>query len=182
MSEEPGYQEIPERNSKAYYSEPAAESEKKHDRPAISLPVTAASEEYMIPCNGTDNHHYSPTNPTNNGVYDKAGPEYLQVGEPYDYCTPQSAHPTLSMQRGGELPPTPESPPYYVDPGLNNATQDSAAVTPVYDDQYVDPATQFGGRPEEAPPSPPYYVNPIPTEQTNTTNYPYHTLEPLSKK
>lgn len=172
MSEDPGYQEIPARDSKEYYSQPP-EEEKKGFRPPVNLPTT----EYMIPTSGADNHHYSPTD---NHVYDKAGPEYLSVNEPYDYCTPESAHPTLSIQRGAELPPTPESPPYYVDPDFNMVA--SAAPTPTDEDAYIDPTTQFSHRPDEPPPSPPYYVDPIPTEQTNTSNDAYHTLEPLSKK
>lgn len=192
MSDEGGYMEIPNRQSQAYYSTAGGDENgaASGHRPAIPVP----NDEYMIPSNTSQGHHYSPT--TDSAAYDKAGPDYLTVEEPYDYCKPETAHPTLSMQRGRELPPAPESPPVYMDPDYVGGRA-APIIEDVEDDNadtYVDPDTQNFTQPDSTraaesgagrPDSPPYYVDPIPMDypaSNPTQNYPYHTLEPLQKK
>lgn len=166
--------EISDRDAKVYYSEPMEPTASSRPRMPLpgevqDAPTKSSAEEsgdtYMHPGNvgsSADNHVYS-AKTTDDHVYSAAN--NLQVEDPYDYCQPENANPTLSFRR--EAVPTPvdapESPSYYVDPTAQQSLQTPTGISD--------------------PESPPYYVDPIPDMYPNGSAGPqYHTLEPLAKK
>lgn len=171
MPEEPGYMEIPERRvSEDYYTDPAISIRPPMTLPGVSLhpPPADGDNEYSTAITpeevaeeapGADTYmHPRAVSPQDNHLYGSRRDEssgyddMLAVDDPYDYCQPEVANPTLSFRRGTADPlparPAPparaHSPPYYVDPIPDSPAQDAPD--------------------QDKPP------------------HPYHTLEPLMKK
>jgi len=170
-SEEAGYMEIPDRTSKAYYSDPdnglgiparpllplpgdtrpdkyTPNEYDGKDVPKYTVDEEAARDAYVHPGENIllENHVYAVTS-QGDGAY--TSPNTLEVAEPYEYCRPESAHPTLSFRRDSPLPPLPKP------------SADSNS----------------GSNPQ----SPPYYVDPSSIVPEQSTPHQYHTLEPLKK-